>query len=165
VVVSLGSRAGDEAEHEPAQGVTNVIWSWDPSHQHGEVAPGKIGTPASEWYPGDKYVDWIGLDGYLGYDRNGHAQTFSEVFSYQLQDIRKMAPGKPVYLAETGVRRGPALASQIAALFSGVKAYHLMGLVWFDAKAKNDYRLGIHQDMDAAYLKNVTDFLKKAPAN
>jgi hypothetical protein len=147
------------------EGVTNVIWSWDPSHQHGEVGLGKIGTPASEWYPGNKYVDWIGLDGYLGYDHNGHVQSFSEIFGYQLRDIRKKAPGKPVYLAETGVRSGSALASQMAALFSGIEANHLMGLVWFDANAKNDYRLGIHKDLDAAYLRNVTDFLKTAPAN
>jgi hypothetical protein len=148
-----------------AQGATNVIWSFDPSHQYQQVAAGKVGSPAEKWYPGNKYVDWIGLDGYLGYDHNGHAQSFSEIFGYQLRDIRKMAPSKPVYLAETGVRPGAALASQMAALFSGIEANHLMGLVWFDANAKNDYRLGIHKDLDAAYLKNVTNFLKKAPAN
>ena len=50
-----------------AQGrVTNVIWSWDPSHQYQEVTAGQGRAPASKWYPGNKYVDWIGLDGYLG---------------------------------------------------------------------------------------------------
>ena len=143
-------------------GVNNVIWSWDPSHQYGQAGPGKIATAAGDWYPGPGYVDWIGLDGYLGYDRNGHAQNFREIFGYQLRDIRSFAPGKPVFLAETGVSRGPALASQVAELFSGVTAYHLTGLVWFDAKSsKHDYRLGSYKDVDGAYRQNLTGFVKK----
>src|SRR5260370_24738625 len=104
----------------------------------------------------------VGLDGSVGDDRKGRAENFKEIFGYQLQDVRKIAPGKPVFLAETGVARGPALATQVAELFSGVKAYHLMGLVWFDAKSsKHDYRLGVYKDVDAAYQKNLTGFVRK----
>ena len=142
-------------------GVKNVIWSWDPSHQHGNFAPGKTASAASNWYPGNAYVDWIGLDGYLGYGPNGNAQTFKQIFGFQLQNVRKIAPGKPVYIAETGVVKGPALGSQMADLFTGVKAYHLLGFVWFDAVAKHDYRLGIWNDVDAAYLKNLTSYVAK----
>jgi len=144
-----------EQEH-----VRNVIWSWDPSHQHGEIASGKIAAAASEWYPGDKYVDWIGLDGYLGTNRSGHAQNFREIFSFQLSVIRKIAPHKKVYLAETGVVPGPAATAQIAELYSGAAAFHLAGVVWFDAVAKHDYRLGINSAEDAAYGKGVIGFLK-----
>ena len=142
-----------------AQHVNNVIWSWDPSHQYQEVAPGKVATPASEWYPGSKYVNWIGLDGYLGSDNNGHLQNFNEIFRFQLHDIRQFAPHKLVYLAETGVAPGPSAARQIAELFAGASAYHLGGLVWFDAIAKHDYRLGIHQDEDVAYQDAVKGFV------
>jgi mannan endo-1,4-beta-mannosidase len=143
-------------------GVKNVIWSWDPSHQYGNFAPGKTASAASTWYPGNAYVDWIGLDGYLGYGPRGNAQTFKQIFGFQLQNIRKVAPGKPVYIAETGVvRNGPALGSQMADLFKGVKAYHLMGFVWFDAIARHDYRLGVYKAVDAAYLKNLTGYVPK----
>jgi len=143
------------------EGATNVIWSWDPSHQYTEVAAGKVATPASVWYPGAKYVDWIGLDGYLGSDRNGHPQTFKEIFSFQLNNVRKIAPHKTIYLAETGVAPGPDAVAQIADLFSGVASSHLAGLVWFDANAKNDYRLGINSAEDAAYNDGLTGFLGK----
>lgn len=141
------------------EGATNVIWSWDPSHQYQEVTPTKIASPAKKWYPGAKYVDWIGLDGYLGSDSNGHLQDFKEIFGFQLHDIRQFAPHKLVYLAETGVAPGPSATRQIAELFAGASAYHLGGLVWFDAIAKHDYRLGIHRDEDAAYQNAVKSFV------
>jgi hypothetical protein len=38
-----------------------VEWCWCPNIQ-GPVVPGA--TDLHNWYPGDKYVDWLGLDGY-----------------------------------------------------------------------------------------------------
>jgi hypothetical protein len=112
------------------EGATNVIWSWDPSHQYRYR-----GSRASRWYPGDAYVDWVGIDGYL---RRG--QTVAQVFSTQLRDIRRVT-SKPVYFAETGVAGGPDQGWQIAALFSALKRYHLTGLVWFDLNRKQPWRL------------------------
>ncbi|HEX6933668.1 MAG TPA: glycosyl hydrolase [Streptosporangiaceae bacterium] len=148
-------------------GARNVIWSWDPSHQYSSPKPGKIATPASEWYPGSKYVDWIGLDGYLGYDTNGHPQTFSEIFSFQLNDIRHVAPHKLIYIAETGVAPGPAALAQIRALFHGIAAYRLAGLVWFDALGQADshgtlkeYRLQLKTAEAKVYKKHLSEFLR-----
>ena len=68
-----------------AAGVRNVIWSWDPTHQYSQYRPGEVATPASEWYPGNKYVNWIGFDGYIG-----SGQTFKE--HLQLPAARHQAP-------------------------------------------------------------------------
>ena len=144
------------------EGAKNVIWSWDPSHQYYAVGVGKVATPASKWYPGPQYVDWIGLDGYLGADKGGRPQSFNQIFGFQLNNIRKFAPHKTVYLAETGVAPGPHAVSQIAELFAGVASSRLAGLVWFDASAKNDYRLGIYRADDAAYNDGLTSFLAKS---
>jgi mannan endo-1,4-beta-mannosidase len=148
-------------------GVGNVTWSWDPSHQYREAGVGKIATPASDWYPGNNYVDIIGLDGYLGYDHNGQPQNFKEVFSFQLRDIRRIAPDKLVYLAETGVAPGPAAKQQITNLFAGLAGYHLAGLVWFDAIGQpdatgkpKDYRLQHQPEMAKTYAKLLSAFLE-----
>ncbi len=125
-------------------GADNVIWSWDPSHQYDQVAPGKVASPASEWYPGNAYVDWVGVDGYLGQDRNGQLQNFEEIFSHQLASIESVAKNKLIYVAETGVAPGRFDVKQIADLFAGLRKYKLHGVIWFevDVAQKNDWRLG-----------------------
>jgi hypothetical protein len=127
-----------------AEGATNVIWSWDPSHQYRYRA-----TMASLWYPGNAYVDWIGIDGYLG-----AGQTFAQVFATQLSNIRRVT-SKPVYLAETGVAGGPDQTWQIAGLFAALKTHNLSGLVWFDLDRRQPWRLEGRPAGLAAYRKAI----------
>lgn len=127
-----------------SEGATNVIWSWDPSHEYRYGA-----TMASRWYPGNSYVDWIGIDGYL---RAG--QTFADIFATQLRNIRRVT-SKPVYLAETGVAGGPDQTWQIADLFAALKKYKINGLVWFDLDRLEPWRLEGRPAGLAAYHKAV----------
>jgi hypothetical protein len=108
------------------QHVTNVIWSWDPSH---------TGSPASQWWPGKRYVDWIGID---GYQRPG--QTFQGIFGQQLRNIRHVT-SKPIFIAETAVAPGAGQARQVTGLFEGVSRYKLIGFVWFDINRLKAWRL------------------------
>jgi mannan endo-1,4-beta-mannosidase len=152
------------------QHADNVIWSWDPTHQYKSPTPGKVATPASEWYPGKDYVDWIGIDGYLNYDINGHPQNFKEIFGYELSDIRRIAPHKLIYLAETAVSPGSAALKQIDNLFAGLSQYHLAGLIWFDALGRadqtgkrKDFRLQQKERAEdaALYNKLLSRFLRQ----
>jgi beta-mannanase len=127
-----------------AEGATNVIWSWDPSHQYRYRA-----TLASLWYPGNAYVDWVGIDGYLG-----SGQTVAQVFGTQLRDIRRVT-SKPVYFAETGVAGGRDQSWQIRALFAALRKYNLTGLVWFDLNRKQPWRLEGRPAGLAAYRNAV----------
>jgi hypothetical protein len=135
-----------------AERVQNVIWSWDPTHQYSQYKPGSTAYPAGEWYPGNKYVDWIGIDGYLG-----AGLSFRDVFGYQLRDIRRLT-GKPIYLAETGVGDGPHTSRQVADLFAGVRQWHLTGLIWFDLNRKNTWSLEGKPVKDAAFRRGVARF-------
>ena len=135
-----------------AAGVRNVIWSWDPTHQYSEFRPGEVATPASEWYPGNKYVDWIGFDGYIG-----GGQNFKQVFSYQLRGIRRLTR-KPIYLAETGVGDGSHAAVQVTNLFAGIRRWHLIGLVWFDLNRKNSWTVEGKPAKDAAFRRAIAKF-------
>jgi Glycosyl hydrolase family 26 len=135
-----------------AEHVTNVIWSWDPTHQYSQYKPGKVAYPASKFYPGNRYVDWIGIDGYVGSGLN-----FTKVFRFQLRDIRRLTR-KPIYLAETGVSDNPFEVRQVADLFAGIWRWHLAGLVWFDLNRKNSWSLDGKPIKDAAYRKAVARF-------
>jgi mannan endo-1,4-beta-mannosidase len=107
-------------------GVHNVTWSWDPSH---------VGDLPRPWWPGGRYVDKIGIDGYL---RPG--DTFARIFAGRLANIRSFT-SKPVYIAETAVAPGAGQVSQIFGLFNGVRQYHLSGFVWFDIDHLEAWRL------------------------
>jgi len=106
--------------------VNNVTWSWDPSH---------TGTSAREWWPGSRFVDRVGIDGYFR-----HGQTFRQIFQKQLRIIRRLTH-KPVFIAETSVAKGHGQARQVRALFNGVRRYHLAGFVWFNVNRLEHWRL------------------------
>jgi mannan endo-1,4-beta-mannosidase len=107
-------------------GVRNVAWSWDPSH---------VGEPPRPWWPGRRYVDKIGID---GYQRPG--DTFAHIFADRLASIRHFT-SKPVYIAETSVAPGRHQVRQIVDLFNGVQRFHLSGFVWFDINHLERWRL------------------------
>jgi mannan endo-1,4-beta-mannosidase len=127
-----------------AEHVTNATWSWDPTHafRHGA-------SPASEWFPGNAYVNVVGIDGYLQ-----ASQNFAYVFAVQLRNIRRIT-SKPVFIAETGVAGGLAQSWQIHNLFASLNHYHLAGLVWFDVNGRQPWRLQGRPAALAAY-RNAT---------
>jgi hypothetical protein len=82
-----------------SEGATNVTWDW--------VVNGIWWDPASDpapYYPGDDYVDWVGIDSYnwgenpLKPDR---WETPAEVVDPTLDRLAEIAPGKPVCVCET----------------------------------------------------------------
>jgi mannan endo-1,4-beta-mannosidase len=65
------------------RGLDNLIWVWSGSHCH----------PGEEWYPGDEYVDVVGVDTY----RN---QIPDIDFGEQYRNVRSITEEKPVAQAE-----------------------------------------------------------------
>jgi hypothetical protein len=109
-----------------AQGAKNVIWLWT-------VDATEPGTgPVQEWWPGGSYVTWVGIDGY--YFRR--SDTFESSFLPTVGEVR-IFTSKPILLSETGVGQVAGQAAKIPDLFTGVRANHLLGLVWFDRAQNN----------------------------
>ena len=81
-----------------AEGATNVTWTW--------VSNSLWFDPDSDpapWYPGDEYVDWVGIDSY-NWGRNP-AQPDRWINPEQtigptLKRVREIAPNKPVIIVE-----------------------------------------------------------------
>ena len=115
-----------------ARGARNVTWLW--TLQADEPGTG----PVAAWWPGARYVTWVGIDGY--YYRPG--ETFFSIFGPTIAQVR-MFTGQPVLLSETAVGPQAGQAAKIPGLFAGMREYGALGLVWFDI-AQHD---GIyHQD-------------------
>jgi beta-mannanase len=139
------------------KGVTNVTWVWSPNIEYDGS------TPLEELYPGDDYVDWLGMDGYNwgtvphrartasleGISTNRSAtvtnwQTFSEIFSQTYTHITALST-KPLMVAETAsAEQGgskanwitDAYSTQIPGNFEKIKA-----IIWFNENKERDWRI------------------------
>ena len=113
-------------------GVRNVTWMWTinviDAHAN-SLAP-------RPWWPGAKYVDWVGIDGY--YRRP--AWRFAALFGPTIKAVHELTRD-PILISETGVAPRAGKAGKISNLFAGVRSYGLLGLVWFDAVAHQDWRI------------------------
>lgn len=95
----------------------NVQFAYDPNVAFS-------GNPASNfvsYYPGDAYVDLIGLDGF-----NFGGQTFAQVFQSSIAAIKSDFPTKPFWILSTGTVDNPT------AWIAGLKTSGAAGIVWFD---------------------------------
>jgi beta-mannanase len=77
------------------QGVTNVVWVWNPSSA-AKIAEGPR-VDAAPFYPGDEFVDWIGMD---AYDRTDPPVGFVRVFDFFYKEFQSHK--KPYMIVETG---------------------------------------------------------------
>jgi hypothetical protein len=113
---------------------TNVIWIWNPN-----VISAEPQLPLDAWYPGDSYVDWVGITGYFG---STGPDTFDGVYGPTMQEIRGFT-SKPFLIAETSVQTGPDSTTAAQSLVSGVSQQSdVLGFIWFDYdKSGVDWRL------------------------
>jgi mannan endo-1,4-beta-mannosidase len=135
------------------QGADNVTWLW--TLQADEYGTG----PIASWWPGAKYVTWVGIDGY--YYRP--SDTFDTVFGKTIAQVR-MFTGQPVLLSETAVGPEADQAAKIPGLFAGMRQYGTLGLVWFDIAQDNgiyhqDWHIEDNPTAEAAFRRGVSDDL------
>jgi mannan endo-1,4-beta-mannosidase len=88
------------------------------------------------YYPGDKYVDIVGLDGYNfgdGHSRNHKWKSFTEVFQVSLDGLKEKFPKKPIWITEIGCAEGPGKAEWIQDFFSRFNADPALKVfIWFN---------------------------------
>lgn len=135
-------------------GAANVTWMWTVN------VPFPHSGPVSDYWPGDAYVGMVGVDGYFAHP----SDTFTSLFGPIVGQIRKLT-AKPVLISETanGPDSGAEREAQIRDLFAGVKADHLLGLIWFDQSQHNgiyhqDWRLEDDPAAVAAFRASVKEY-------
>jgi beta-mannanase len=145
-----------------ALGVTNVHWMWAPNALYegsADIAP---------LYPGDAYVDEIGVDNYNWGDFTHDGSTtewatFDTLFDRSITALRRIS-SRPLWIAETASSNyGGSKAAWLSATLAEVaRRPEIAGLVYFDhvdPKAKVDWRI----DGDPAAVRSwVNAFLHRA---
>jgi beta-mannanase len=120
-------------------GADNVEWVWAPNVD----CEGKC--PFEAFYPGDRNVDWLGLDGYNFGPSLGHPwRSFASIFKTSYQKIVNLSR-RPVMIAETAsAERGGDKAAWIRqGLLSDVPALmpRVRMIIWFDVEQETDWRI------------------------
>lgn len=81
-----------------AEGARNAVWVWAPNAQDN---PAEAWNDFRNYYPGDAYVDWVGIDGYNWGTTESWSrwESFASVFG---RVYSAYASRKPIMIAEVG---------------------------------------------------------------
>ena len=86
-----------------ARGAANILWVLHLNNFSDPVAPWNA---MEQFYPGDDYVDWLGLSVYGNLVPKW--QEFEDMAQSPYEEICKLSPTKPIMFAEWGVGEFPA---------------------------------------------------------
>lgn len=152
------------------EGANNlVIWVWAPNIVNNLPATHQADGYLENLYPGDQYVDWVGLSGYLRPPyKSDNDFSFDYTFKPSLDKLRSITK-KPIILAEIGASEtGGHKAAWITSFFDTLaepENSDIIGFSWFDlavtsyvqgVRATNDWRIDSRADSLSAFIAGLT---------
>jgi len=149
-------------------GARNVLWVFCPNSEsvpNASYDPGASWNRIEDYYPGDKYVDVLGIDGYNwgitqtraknGWDSQW--KEFAAIFRPAWEKLRQLAPDKPIFVFETAsVSQGGDKGLWVKNAFKTARAWKLNGLVWFQVKKEYDWRINSGEDVSYRDIPGAT---------
>ncbi|MEE8638304.1 MAG: sugar-binding protein [Candidatus Margulisiibacteriota bacterium] len=141
------------------ENVKNVKWVWCfMNYSH----PDEVWNDWAAAYPGDEYVDWIGIDGYnWGTTRDwSDWQALKDLFRDQARRSRKLWPNKPIMIAEfASAEKGGDKATWIKEIPEYLKASmrDIDLIIWFDIRKEADWRIKSSKKSLAAFKEIMQD--------
>lgn len=121
-----------------AEGATNVRFVWSPN------VASRPESAYAAWFPGDAWVDWVGVDGYNRASRNGRWRSLREVFAPSYRALAALST-RPMMIAETatGEEGGDKGAWMRQALLVDVPRSmpRIRAVVWFSRDKETDWRI------------------------
>jgi Glycosyl hydrolase family 26 len=122
------------------QGATNAVWIWCPSVKDN---PAVAWNHWTNYFPGNNYVDWVGIDGYnWGTTESWSSwQTFATIFGNGSTGVyADYAATKPIMIVETasaesgapaGSSKGQWITDMAASIQSNFPS--IEAILWFDS--------------------------------
>lgn len=133
-------------------GVENITWVWNPNM---EPLDGVM-----DYYPGDEFVDWIGIDGFNW----GNTQDFSSWLSFEeifakAYELFRSSANKPLMISEfASAEQGGNKAVWIKATYKSIQRMErLKAAVWFDLKKEADWRIDSTAASRSAFAAAISD--------
>jgi glycosyl hydrolase family 26 len=129
-----------------------VTWMWQPSAIH-FTTPDPV-----PWFPGSKYVNIIGLDGYFVLP----ADNFDVIFGKTIK-LLHAATTVPIMVGETSIGWFTGHAQlDMRRLFRGIRSFRLKGLVWFNINQRSssiyheDWRIQDRPGLLPTLIREIT---------
>ncbi|NUT31984.1 MAG: beta-mannanase [Hamadaea sp.] len=131
-------------------GADNVTWLWSPNVTYAGAAPLK------GLYPGDAYVDWIGLSGYYGTAGREAYISFDQIFRRTVSELAGFTR-KPIVVTETGATNASGQQARwITQMFAQLpKLPQIIGVIWFETDKEIDWRIAGAPAAAAAFGKGA----------
>lgn len=152
------------------EGANNlVVWVWAPNIVNNLPASHKAPGYLQSLYPGDAYVDWVGLSGYLRPPyKSDNDFSFDYTFKASLDELRSLT-SKPILLAEIGASETdghkPAWITSFFEALAKPENDDIIGFSWFNlavtsyvegVRATNDWRIDSRADSLSAFITGLT---------
>ncbi len=149
-----------------AQGANNITWVF---HVDAQPSPETQWNKMAAYYPGDDYIDWIGVSVYGAQAPGEDWQTFTAVLDSAYAELAAISPAKPIALLEFGVTEGvpgrdkaawirDALAALRGGRYSRIKAISYWHERWRnDDGSVSNLRIDSSLAAKAAYQQGVAD--------
>ena len=150
-----------------SRGADKVTWVF---HIAAAAAPAEPWNSASYYYPGDEWIDWIGVSVYGTPDDNGDIKPFDEIMKHIYPGMSALSDAKPLAVLELGAPEGSAKARWISDAYGSVNSGNyprIRAVAWWNKIQRSDgspSRLEINSSPEslAAYRAGVENFAEKA---
>jgi mannan endo-1,4-beta-mannosidase len=151
--IASWKRVHDIFQQEGANNL--VLWVWAPNRTDALNAGF---APIDNYFPGAAYVDYVGMSGY--YRKADTRPDFDRTYGATLAELARVAPGKPVLLAEVGATAANPQhkVDFVNAFFAGLAAHpEIRGFIWFNyavtdtTGVTNDWRINLNTAVKNAF--------------
>lgn len=134
----------------------NILWAFCPnadSVPNSSEAHTYAWNQAKSYYPGDAYVDILGMDGYncIGDETATEVscplRSFEQIFKSLYEELRRISTDKPIFVFETAsINSNNLRLPWIIEALKTIQKWHLKGLIWFQANKEKDWRIQSGKD-------------------
>jgi hypothetical protein len=144
-------------------GATNVKWVWSPAFYGSSSTPWSYGD---SYYPGDAYVDWIGLDGYCGLiNWDSFDNIFSGMYTTYSTHNKSMMIAEFACAEETGDLKADWITDAFSKIRNNYPRFKIF--VWFNVNKERDWRVESSSSSITSFKNAVSDpyFLDSKPSD
>jgi hypothetical protein len=127
---------------------TDIKWGWAVNN---DSNPNIQTNQIQNYYPGDDYVDYVGVD---GFNFGNPWETYSEVFSSALNKLRVYK--KPIYIFSMACSQGPKKAPWITDALKRIQSDpDISAFVWFNENKEKNWLLWSDPDSLNAFQNGL----------